>query len=64
MKKFIASLFLVSVFTFVGCGEKSNEQKAGDAATEAVEGAEKAGADAKEAGAAAAEGAADALKGK
>ena len=45
MKKLIAGLFLASIFTFVGCGEKSNSEKAGDAASEAVENAEGAAAD-------------------
>ena len=47
MKKLIAGLFLVSLFTFVGCGEKSNSEKTGDAAAEAVEGAEGAAEDLK-----------------
>ena len=34
MKKFIASLLLVGVLGFVGCGEKSNEGKAKDAMEE------------------------------
>ncbi|MCM8527401.1 MAG: hypothetical protein NE327_12845 [Lentisphaeraceae bacterium] len=40
MRKFIASLLLVGVLGFVGCGEKTNEEKANDAIEE---GKEKAG---------------------
>jgi hypothetical protein len=34
MKKFIASLLLVGLLGFVGCGEKTNEEKANDAIEE------------------------------
>ena len=37
MKKLIAGLFLASVFTFVGCGEKTTGENVDDAAKEAGE---------------------------
>ncbi|MCM8537094.1 MAG: hypothetical protein NE334_14235 [Lentisphaeraceae bacterium] len=52
MKKFIASLFLVSVFTFVGCGEKTT----GDKVDDAIEAGSDKAEDAKEAAGEALEG--------
>ena len=57
MKKFIASLFLVSLFTFVGCGEKTT----GDKVDDAIEAGSDKAEEAKEAGADAAEKAKEAL---
>ena len=40
MKKFLAALLLASVFTFVGCGEKTTGEKLDDATEEAQKNAE------------------------
>ena len=40
MKKLIAGLFLASLFTFVGCGEKTTGEKLDDAANDSGEKAE------------------------
>lgn len=40
MKKFLAVLLLTSVFTFVGCGEKTTGEKIDDATEEAQKSAE------------------------
>ena len=37
MRKFIASLLLVGVLGFVGCGEKTDKEKAKDAVEDATE---------------------------
>ena len=49
MKKFIATLLLVGALGFVGCGEKTNEEKANDAKDDATEAVDDAAAKAKEA---------------
>lgn len=49
MKKFIATLLLVGALGFVGCGEKSNEDKANDAVEEGKDAVDDAAAKAKEA---------------
>lgn len=49
MKKFIASLLLVGVLGFVGCGEKTNEEKANDKIEEGKDAVDDAAAKAKEA---------------
>ena len=49
MRKFIATLLLVGALGFVGCGEKTNEEKANDAVEEGKEKAGEALDDAKKA---------------